>query len=714
MNTHPPSTKEISMALQVSERAVQIRARKENWPLVTMTGRGGKLSRYVPGLLPGDVRHALTVRHTEETGLVVPSPMPLPVTIPEQAKEDGLAKYQLVHAFRQARDAAPWGKKKTAIEGFTLAYNSGRFLPLVYEKVGAVTLKTIQGWDKKLVNANDDYLVLADGRGGWKKYGTTKWRGRKLSDAAKTAFLQCYLQQSQPSIITAVRAARYMLQHQGIEETAEASTYRRWLADYEKDNAHVVCLAREGMKAYQDKYGTYLTRDPSLLKPGQCLVADGKTLNFHILHPVTGKPVRMILIVFFDWASRTPVGWQIMPTENTIAIMAAFRNACIHLGRYPDVVYLDNGKAFKAKLFTETDPEIEKLAGLYARVGTATCFAAPYNGRAKVVERFFHTVQDQLECLLPSFIGDSIENKPAWMARNETFHRAWHEARTHGWVPDIRHAAMIIDAYFRWYSENPHSGLGGQRPIDVITPHLGPGIPEHQLIDDFLWTRAVQPRNCRIRLYNIDYEADCLHGKSRDRKIIVRYDTADLRQVYCQTTDGTYLGEAYPVRALNPLAKHFGDAVALADVKDKIKRQKRLARDTKEQLLALGSTRDDVRGLHALPYNRMETITPPQPSIAAPSDAPLDQKEVKRLELIVKEAAEATDDPVTVPKPSFWESDLHHYEWAFSVKYEHGLSLSEADQAFMDYFEKTEDFRENYQGRFRDLKCLYGINQKTA
>ena len=57
------------------------------------------------------------------------------------------------------------------------------------------------------------------------------------------------------------------------------------------------------MKAYQDNYGAYISRDANLLEVGQCLVADGKTLNFNILHPDTGRPCRMTLILFFDWVN---------------------------------------------------------------------------------------------------------------------------------------------------------------------------------------------------------------------------------------------------------------------------------------------------------------------------------------------------------------------------------------------------------------------------
>ena len=58
-----------------------------------------------------------------------------------------------------------------------------------------------------------------------------------------------------------------------------------------------------------DKVGPYITRDDSVLAVGDVLVADGHRLNFDCIHPATGRPARMTLLLWLDWASRMPVGW---------------------------------------------------------------------------------------------------------------------------------------------------------------------------------------------------------------------------------------------------------------------------------------------------------------------------------------------------------------------------------------------------------------------
>lgn len=73
----------------------------------------------------------------------------------------------------------------------------------------------------------------------------------------------------------------------------------------------------------------------------------------------------MTLLLFFDGASNCPLGWEIMPSENTDCISSAFRRTCLLLGKFPRVVYLDNGRAFRAKFF--------KVARILSRPASLAC-----------------------------------------------------------------------------------------------------------------------------------------------------------------------------------------------------------------------------------------------------------------------------------------------------------------------------------------------------
>ena len=613
----------LSDVLEIGPKAIQLRAVEEKWPQVKTGKQGGSERYYVQELLPAPIQHELMLRQALVPGSVHPvQSVDMDALAPKKSQKLGLAKFQLVKAYRVSKENAEHGKKTQAAKAFLLAYNTGALIPTVFAQVGKVSKVTLDKLDKRLRENRDDYLCLCDGRGGWRKHGTTKWRQRTLTEQAKAIFLKCFLNPARPSVIMSIQAARITLDKHGIIEGASDKTFRRWLADYEAHNAHVICMAREGMKAYIDHYGPYATRNASLLTVGQCLVADGKTLNFFIRHPETGRPCRMTLIIFFDWASRYPVGWQIMPNEDTLAIMAAFRNAVETLGMYPQSVYLDNGRAFKSKFFMETEPDLEELTGLYARVGTAVAFAKPYNGRAKVVERWFKTMQSQVEFMMPSYCGDSIQTKPAWMARNEKFHKAWHQARTDGWMPTVREAGYILGAYFEWYANQPHADLP-DTPKDMLLTHQGPGVDTIQLNHDFLWRKQVTPHHCRVTLWGIDYESDGLHGLSKKHKIVTMYDTANMGRVWCYTLDGVYICEAVPVQALHPLARLFGDEVSLAQVKEHNKRMRRLEKETRQQLSAAGISRKAQDALDVLPFAKKKMpILPESPPGTKPTGKP--------------------------------------------------------------------------------------------
>lgn len=698
---------QVAETLGITTKAVRLRAVKDGWAADKKTKQGGSEVSYFRDLLPVKVREGLVARQAV-TGAGVPAVV-TDTPIPERSKEIGLAKYNLIHSFRIAKDKAGHGQKGQAAEAFMMAYNAGVLLPQVYSVVGEIRVRTLEALDKKLRSNNDNYLALCDGRGGWKMHGTNKYKGRKLSETAKEVFLKCYLHGARPSVKMAIRMAQMTLEKMGKPEPATDSTWRRWLKDYEKFNAGLICLAREGMKAYQDKYAPYITRDPSLLEVGQCLVADGKVLNFFIKHPVTGQPCRMTLIVFLDWKSRYPCGWHIMPTENQWGVLSAFRNAVVTLGKYPESVYIDNGRAFKSKLFTNIDPDFEELSGIYYRLGIAYFLAKPYNGRTKVVERFNGTIQSQLEWIMPSYCGDSIQTKPPWMHRNEKFQKAWHEARTKGWVPTIREAGVIIDRYFQWYAQQLQEDLPAC-PADMFFPHQGPGIDPARLNYDFLWRIKVRPRKCRIRLWKVDYESDCLHNLSDQLTIYAAVNTADLRVIWCYTLDGIYLGEAYPVEACHPLARLFGDQVALDQVIEANKRQARLARENKRQLENLGITKDAPDSADILPFTRKTPVLP-GPDATANKTKPqepekISEEEAARLSAAVEKAEAEMARPRAIPRPKYWSSELEHYEWCFKVVHEHERDLDAADSDFMTSFEGRPEF-EQFRQRFEDLKLIY-------
>ncbi len=259
-------------------------------------------------------------------------------------------------------------------------------------------------------------------------------------------------------------------------------TLRRWACDWRKNHRDIWTLRREGEKYFSENINKTILRDLSLLSVGDVWIADGHVLNFEVINPWSGKPKRMMMIMFYDWASRMPVGASIAVTENSEHISAALRNAILRTGYTPRVVYLDNGKAFRSKLFhgnwKSHDLESE-IGGLYQRLGIEVVFAKPYNAKAKNIERFFRTFQEDFERYVESFSGSSVADKPARMMRNEK----WLQKFSRNEPISVLEAERLIDVYVhKLYGKTPHRGLSGKKPIEVLTEG-GKNIPPARRID---------------------------------------------------------------------------------------------------------------------------------------------------------------------------------------------------------------------------------------
>lgn len=61
--------------------------------------------------------------------------------------------------------------------------------------------------------------------------------------------------------------------------------------------------------------------------------------------------------------------------------------------------------------------------------------------------------QESFEKLIPSYIGTSIENKPAYLKRNEKLHQKIHEK--YEFVPTIEQARMMIDKWLEFKHSQP-------------------------------------------------------------------------------------------------------------------------------------------------------------------------------------------------------------------------------------------------------------------
>lgn len=748
------SIKEVSQALTIVENMTgdQIGALSTGW---ACSGSGVNREFYT-ALLPEKVRLALEaiepqkpmpVSSDKTESEIVPASETLKTTVFEARKrtiyraqeEKAYAKAELATALTERLNSGGYGQKAGIVRRFCAVYNAGEngSYPGVFKAIGPVdgSGKTIMGWINRLKKNGYNPLCLADSRGHAK-------RGKRcISEAQADTILSIVkspLNRPDSPVAELISMAMEKMDALGIN-TLSKDTYRRWLInDYIPQHNDEWIWWREGDKGLNDKVARSIVRDYTKIAPGDILVADGHVLNFDILNPETGKPKRMTLILFFDMKADYPLGWEIMPTENTGAISAALRRAIIRLGKIPTCVYIDNGRAFKSKYFMSCDQDAFdfQLKGIYARFNIRLIIATPYHGQAKTIERFFREVAG-FERIAPTYVGRNIEMKPPRLNRGEKMHRALHETLTHGACPTLEEAHNAIAMWFDKYVHRVHSKsshIAGLSPAQVM--EFGPGVDPSALRELMMVTKPSKIQSNGVYIQGEWYYDQALYGKKHD--VFLRYDMQNRESVlvYDAVTE-KLICEAFKRRKVHPAAAILGTAEDVAE----------LARQSEEKASLKKRTLTTARELvksHIIPevrqYNESCGFTTnngnvkalPQRSKAIPlltdAERSRHQRAVDECEVChVEHQSEVFDDyspeivyedrlddsyaPV-VEMDSEWDrlTELHEsdrFERLLEMEIK-GVVIPAHYQAWMRYFEQTPMYRnqEAYYVEYRAKMAL--------
>ena len=499
-----------------------------------------------------------------------------PTFISESAKLTALARVDIVKALQNMR--TKYKTKKEADSIFLDLYNSGMYLPKIHKFIGSISIGTLHRWIWAYEN-NEDYRVLLPNY----KYTKQGEYNTILTQEMKDIFIKFLLHPNKFSVTKAIKLTQHILEKKGIENIPHVITFRRYAEHYKKNNYSRWILFREGEKAYHDKVEAYIERDISKLEVGDVLIADGHTLNFQVINPFTGKPTRATLVGFLDWKSTALVGYEIMMSENTQCIASALRNAIINLGMIPKVVYQDNGRAFKAKYFQSCDFDEEGFNGVYANLGIKSVFAKPYNARAKVIERFFREFQEEFEKMMPSYIGTSIENKPAWLKRGEKLHRDMHKKLTNNYIPTIQELIKYIDCWLDFHNSKPCPNAP-QISIKQCLNSVQKQEIDKNILNDLMMKTEVRTINKHgITFLGLHYRSDSILGL-RD-SVYIRYSLFDLTKIHVYSTKGEFLCIARQVEKVHPMANHLGTVKDMEQYKQQIQKQQRQLKKAKKDFL---------------------------------------------------------------------------------------------------------------------------------
>ena len=555
--------------------------------------------------------------------------------ITESAKLTALARVDIVKALQNMR--TKYKTKKEADSIFLDLYNSGMYLPKIHKFIGSISIGTLHRWIWAYED-NEDYRVLLPNY----KYTKQGEYNTILTQEMKDIFIKFLLHPNKFSVTKAIKLTQHILEKKGVENIPHIITFRRYAEHYKKNNYSRWILFREGEKAYHDKVEAYIERDISKLEVGDVLIADGHTLNFQVINPFTGKPTRATLVGFLDWKSTALVGYEIMMSENTQCIASALRNAIINLGMIPKVVYQDNGRAFKAKYFQSCDFDEEGFNGIYANLGIKSVFAKPYNARAKVIERFFLEFQEEFEKMMPSYIGTSIENKPAWMKRGEKLHRDMHKKLTNNYIPTVQELIKYIDCYLDFHNSKPCPNAP-QISIKQCLNSVQKQEIDKNILNDLMMKTEVRTINKHgITFLGLHYRSDSILGL-RD-SVYIRYSLFDLTKIHVYSTKGEFLCVARQVEKVHPMANHLGTVKDMEQYKQQIQKQQRQFKKAKKDFLKY------------FPKEQAEVIEIEQ--------KPILENKKQEQEIIVKPKRERKLSPreLQMYRPIF-NTDYEKYEW---------------------------------------------------
>ena len=485
---------------------------------------------------------------------------------PEKSNKIALARLDIVHQWLDFRKKST--NKLQADYDFVNLHNTSN--SYLFDILGKISRGTLHRW-KNTLNGTEDYTKLIPQY----KYAKADEYRTILTDEEIKIFMGLLLHPNRLCIGKAIALTKYKLQQQGQSYIPADITFRKYANWFKKNNYDKWILARDGEKALSDKVEPYIKRDASLLEVGDVLVADGHKLAFNVINPFTGKPTRATLVGFLDWKSTALVGYEIMLEENTQCIASALRNSIINLDMIPKVVYQDNGRAFRAKYFKD-DRGFSELGfnGLYSKLGIETVFAIPYNARAKVIERFFKEFQESFEKLLPSYVGSNIQNKPAYMMRNEKLHKQLHN----DFVPTLEETIKMIDMWLNFKNSQPCPNEPDKTIAEVLKGRKRQNIDINLLDDLMLATEVKTIQRNGIRFLNCDYFDERLYGLKS--KVLIKYNLFDLTSIKVYTTKGEYLCTAGRVTETHPMAKLLGTVKDYEDYKQKIVKQRKLHKKT--------------------------------------------------------------------------------------------------------------------------------------
>ncbi|KAA5957783.1 MULTISPECIES: Mu transposase C-terminal domain-containing protein [unclassified Pantoea] len=303
-------------------------------------------------------------------------------------------------------------------------------------------------------------------------------------------------------------------------------------------------------------YDVYSKRDWSVMPVNGIWIADGKSLDMKVLHPVYNRPFTPELTLVIDGRTRVIVGWSLSLSENRFAVAEAYRHGMEKYGK-PLFVYSDNGGGEKNNML---DADI---TGIFPRMGINHMTGIPGNPQARgIIERLNGVVPIAIARQFATYNGHNVDPEHQRVmgkkmvsltnALRQGKELTTEQKRTLGLIPDWQALTVAIQAEIDAYNtSHEHSELP-----KVNGKHLSPlAYRRHALEtegDDIEYLTADElhdmflPEETRtaargwIQLGTNNYYARELIEVDQE-KVRVAFNPLDAKEVYIRRLDGTFV-----------------------------------------------------------------------------------------------------------------------------------------------------------------------------
>lgn len=399
------STKVVAELLGYEERTIRQKAKDKEYQsryIPSSTGQGGRKMEILLESLPEQAQKAY--RNEQGESLTV---FNTDYTYTKAQREKGELRALAVTEYRKyTRSMTKKGitRKTKIMKDFVENWNTEH-------PTFQITTKSLYDWMKKSKTGKVE--KLADKRGGYNRGQSS------IPTKYQKIFTSLYLQQTKPSLESCFRETQIKANLNG-DLIPGIKAFRLFVNNMDEA---LVIRAREGKKAFEDKYMPYIERDYSELKPNEWWVSDHHLWDIFVRVPDNkggwklGRPWGSY---WMDMRTRKIMSSIIrIESPNSDVVLCSFGLGVEHFG-IPDGVRLDNGKDYKARdmfypkghyIVSEED-EKKIFSSLASNLQIDVTYAIPYNAKAKPIERVFNTFEEELGKKYASYAGSNAKKRP--------------------------------------------------------------------------------------------------------------------------------------------------------------------------------------------------------------------------------------------------------------------------------------------------------------